>query len=99
MCGLKESDVVYIINQVKNIDKIERLAIFGSRARGNHRQNSDIDIVVYGGGIDKALIYRLYEVLEENAPYPYFVDIVSYDMADDVLKKEIDLNSVILYVK
>ncbi len=99
MCGLKESDINYIVKQVQEIVEINKVSVFGSRAKGTYRENSDIDIVVYGTNLNKSLLYRLYELLEENAPYPFFVDIVDYESADEILKKEIDLNSVVLYVR
>ncbi|MFV0341465.1 MAG: nucleotidyltransferase domain-containing protein [Anaerocolumna sp.] len=99
MYGLKESDVNYIINQVQKIDEIEKVSIFGSRAKGTYRENSDIDIVVYGTNIDKLLLYKLYELLEENAPYPFFVDIVHYEVSDEILRKEVDINSIVIYAR
>lgn len=99
MCGLKESDINYIIKQIQRNDEIEKASIFGSRAKGTFRENSDIDIVVYGSQISKSLLYKLYELLEENAPYPFFVDIVNYESADEILKEEIDLNSIVFYVR
>ncbi len=99
MYGLKDSDINYIIKQVQGIEEIEKVSIFGSRAKGTYRENSDIDIVVYGKDMNKSLIYRLYELLEENAPYPFFVDIVDYQLADEILKREIDFNSIAVYIK
>lgn len=96
MYGLKESDINYIIKQVEGIEKV---SLFGSRAKGTYRENSDIDIAIYGNYVSKTLLYKLYELLEEKAPYPFFVDVVAYEFADEVLKEEIDLNSVVLYMK
>ena len=31
---------------------VERLVLFGSRARGTHSERSDIDLAVYGGDFD-----------------------------------------------
>lgn len=93
MYGLKESDINYIIKQVEGIEKV---SLFGSRAKGTYRENSDIDIAIYGNYVSKTLLYKL---LEEKAPYPFFVDVVAYEFADEVLKEEIDLNSVVLYMK
>lgn len=99
MCGLKESDIDYIIKQVQGIDEIEKVSIFGSRSKGIFRENSDIDIVIYGTYINKSLLYKLYELLEENAPYPFFVDIVHYESSDEILRKEIDVNNVVVYAR
>ncbi len=97
MLGLRDNDIEYIINQVKEINEIEKVVVFGSRAKGINKYNSDIDIVVYGEGISKRLIFKLYELLEENAPYPYLTYIVHYEKANDVSKKEINDNNVVLY--
>ncbi|MFV0441819.1 MAG: nucleotidyltransferase domain-containing protein [Lachnospirales bacterium] len=97
MYGLKESDINYIIKQVQKIDEIKKVSIFGSRAKGTYRENSDLDMVVYGMHVSKPLLYKLYELLEENAPYPFFVDIVHYESSDKILKKEIEVSSVVVY--
>ncbi|MDR2571051.1 MAG: nucleotidyltransferase domain-containing protein [Oscillospiraceae bacterium] len=48
--------------------------IFGSRAKGNFRHNSDIDIAVWG---DEINIGRLLTELDE-LPTPYKFDLVDY---------------------
>ena len=57
--------------------------VFGSRARGNYKEASDIDIVVYGElkNQDKIKILNDFDLLD----IPYMVDIVFYQ---DLLKEE-----------
>ncbi len=97
MLGLRSSDLEFINKQFINYPNISKASIFGSRAKGTYKHNSDIDIVVYGDNIDQRMIFKLHELLEENAPYPFYVDIVSYKLADDILKKEIDSSQVVIY--
>lgn len=33
--------------------KLEKVVLFGSRARGTNRERSDIDLAVFGGGVDR----------------------------------------------
>ena len=33
--------------------KLEKVVLFGSRARGTNRERSDIDLAVSGGGVDR----------------------------------------------
>ncbi len=97
MFGLRAKDIEFITNQSKEIEEVEKVAIFGSRAKNMYKENSDIDIVVYGEQVNKKTLYFLYEKLEENAPYPFFVDIVNYEKANELLKKEIDDSSIVIY--
>lgn len=46
--GIKEQ-VLAEINKLAEIHQIEKLVLFGSRARGDFRERSDIDLAVYGG--------------------------------------------------
>jgi predicted nucleotidyltransferase len=45
--GLKESLLQDIIGVISKYPDIKRAVIFGSRARGDYRYNSDIDIAVF----------------------------------------------------
>ena len=58
-------------------DQITQVDMFGSRAAGTHRPNSDIDLVICGN-VSKADIDRLRTLfIESNLPVS--VDIFSYD--------------------
>lgn len=54
--NLPERVVREIVFFAKKHD-IEKIILFGSRARGTHTKRSDIDIVIYGGIFD--LFYRI----------------------------------------
>ncbi len=57
-------------------DRIERVAVFGSRAQGRHHPNSDLDLVIYGSA-DNAICDRLWTLFHESR-LPFAVDIASY---------------------
>lgn len=70
------------IDQIKAIlapfsHMITRVDLFGSRAKGTYRPNSDIDLVIHGA-IDEKTIDRLTSIFLES-PLPYKVDIKSYE--------------------
>ena len=46
--GLTTSELTDIVNLFKNIPQIEKAILFGSRAKGNFRPGSDINIALYG---------------------------------------------------
>jgi predicted nucleotidyltransferase len=55
---------------------IEQVAVFGSRAQGTQRQNSDLDLVLYGTA-DEAVCDRLWTLFQESR-LPFSVDVQSY---------------------
>ena len=48
MYGLKESLIEEIVGLAKKND-VERLILFGSRARGDYKERSDVDLAFRGG--------------------------------------------------
>lgn len=57
---------------------IERVGLFGSRATGHHRPNSDIDLVIYGA-LDEPTVDRISTLLNESS-LPVKVDVVAYHL-------------------
>lgn len=48
--GLKEELINEIVSFAKEYD-VEKLIIFGSRARGDYKERSDIDLAIKGGDV------------------------------------------------
>ena len=55
--GLKEEIINNIVNQLAKHENIKKALVFGSRARGDYRYNSDIDIAVFADGEVSACVY------------------------------------------
>jgi predicted nucleotidyltransferase len=95
--GLKDSDLNYIRQIVKNFPEIDDIVIFGSRAIGNYKPGSDIDICIKGKNISLDTVSKLKAALEDMGPLPYFVDIIDYNNIDNLeLQKHIDEFGIIL---
>lgn len=73
----------------------EKIVLFGSRARGDNREKSDIDIAVYG--LDKNKRVRFSESVDELPTLLKFDIIFIDDTTDPVLIKNIEKDGVILY--
>ena len=58
--------------------KITRVGLFGSRATGNHRPYSDIDLILYGE-VGEGDIDRLHTLFEESS-LPMEVDVNAWDL-------------------
>jgi len=57
--------------------EIEEVVLFGSRAKGNHRPESDIDLAVRGIE-DERVVEALADELDE-LPLPFLFDVKSLD--------------------
>jgi predicted nucleotidyltransferase len=89
--GLLTRDIKSIIGVLRIFPEIEKAVIFGSRAMGNYKKGSDIDIAIYGQGITNQLVIKIRSILNEEQPIPYFVDLVGYNViTNENLKKHID---------
>lgn len=100
MFGLIERDIEYIVKAMKQFSEIEKAIIFGSRAMGNYKKGSDVDIAIVGEGINSKTLYKLDDYLNEVYPLPYFFDILQYSsITNENLKNHIDSKGKIIYEK
>lgn len=75
---------------------VEKIVLFGSRARGDHNPRSDIDLAIYGPNISPQTWTALLEDIEQ-ADTLLTIDCVHYDKANVSLKAAVDHEGVILY--
>ncbi len=80
--GLSETDLQYIVEGIQHFPEIKQAAIFGSRAKGNYRRGSDVDIAIWGARVNFDTVARLHALLEEESPMPYFFDIIDFSHLD-----------------
>lgn len=79
-------------------DRIERVGVFGSRATGKARPNSDIDLVLYGD-VDSDLENRLWTLLEDS-DLAVTVDLAAYPLVvHPGLKRHIDATAVTVFTR
>jgi predicted nucleotidyltransferase len=74
--GLTERDMKTFRDIFNKYPEISEVFIFGSRAKGNYKQGSDIDLAVMNNGISDKTIAHLKEEFEESN-LPYTVDIIN----------------------
>jgi predicted nucleotidyltransferase len=98
--GLKDADLEIICSVFLNEGKIEEAIIFGSRAQGNYKNGSDVDIALKGKDIDAGIISHISYQLNEETLLPYKFDIINYHtITNDDLVEQIDLTGIIIYTK
>ena len=100
MCGLTDKDLIYIVDGIKKYSEIDKAIIFGSRALGNFKKGSDIDLTICGAEITKDILNELYDYLNVVCPLPYFFDLSHCEsITNDNLKKHIDEYGKLIYKK
>ncbi len=76
-------------------NKIEKVILFGSRARGTNTERSDIDIAVYGDNFDD-----FYWAVNENVNSLLLFDIVDLNRGiSEKLQEEIERDGITIYEK
>jgi len=74
--GLSVSDLAIIRSALARNPRIRRVLLFGSRAKGNYRTGSDIDLALVGDHLTRQDIVETSMTLNEETPLPYRFDVV-----------------------
>ncbi len=95
--GLLDSETEQIISILSNNIKIEKVVLVGSRAKGNFKNGSDIDLSLFGNQITLNDILDA-SILIDDLQLPYKVDLIIYDrIKERKLKDHIDRVGITLY--
>lgn len=96
---MKDEVINYIITIAGDIATVEKVMLFGSRARGDGNDKSDYDIAVFGTFTQKDKTVIEYGIKYE-APTLKKIDLVFFnDCKNEELKKNILKDGIILYDK
>ncbi len=89
------------LNQIKDLvlselkDDQMKIFVFGSRAKGNYRPGSDVDIgFIPQGRLNAGKISFLKEKIEDSN-IPYKVDIVNFNEVSDEFRRQAMKNTII----
>lgn len=94
---LRHSDLITLRSILRRYPAVRQARIFGSRATGNARRASDIDLAISAPDISATEWCSLYEALE-SAPIIYELDIVrEEDVIDEQLRAAIQRDGIVIY--
>jgi predicted nucleotidyltransferase len=93
--GIKQQELAQILSIFRHHPEIKKVILFGSRAKGTSRQNSDIDLAV-DGVIDDLQIEALAMELDElSLPYKFdvksLVGIRNSALVDHIARVGVDI--------
>jgi uncharacterized protein len=77
MFGLTKQTIEAIQNVLQEYPKVEKALIYGSRAKGNYRPGSDIDLTLLGQNMDLTTLHKIEDNLDDLL-LPYKIDLSIY---------------------
>lgn len=80
--GISDQDIVMIQKVMTGYPAIEEVVIYGSRAKGNYKTGSDIDLMIKGT-MSREAFHRLEYDLDELM-LPYQFDLAMIDTIDNL---------------
>jgi predicted nucleotidyltransferase len=80
--GLKQHTISAIQNVFARLPEIEQAVLYGSRAKGNYRPGSDIDLTLFGDALTYTQLDRI-ETEIDDLLLPYTVDISLHTQIDN----------------
>ncbi len=94
--GLKERELKEILNILASFDNVERAIVYGSRAKGNYKPFSDIDLTLCGDGLTQTDVLRIADRFEDsNLPYLFdisdFSKLTNPDLIDHIERRGITI--------
>ncbi|HAO22117.1 MAG TPA: DNA polymerase III subunit beta [Desulfobacteraceae bacterium] len=75
--GISDKSFEILLNIMKSYPQIEEAFIFGSRAKGNYKHGSDIDIALKGEKLSNDIIWDITALLNNEMPIPYKTDVLA----------------------
>ena len=97
MFGLEEKEIGLLQSLFIHFPEIEKVILYGSRAKGNYKPFSDVDISLVGESITHNLRNHIDNAIEELS-LPYFFDInIYHKLHNPNLIDHINRRGVVLY--
>lgn len=95
--GLPEATVTKICDVFARFPEIEKAVVFGSRAKGNYKTGSDIDLTLYGAQLTNNLCATIASELDDLL-LPYTIDLsVFEEINHDKLREHIERVGIVFY--
>lgn len=80
--GLKENVIDDIIAVFSSFPEVEEVLLYGSRAKGNYKQGSDIDIAIKGHKLNLSVLNKM-SIKLDDLYLPNTFDLSVYDYIDN----------------
>ena len=75
--GLEERTIAKICEVLARYPAVEQAVLYGSRAKGNYKPGSDIDLTLCGSGVTTGLCATIDDALDDLL-LPYTIDLSAF---------------------
>jgi len=97
--GLSEQTIERINSVFARHPEVEKVVLYGSRAKGTYKPGSDIDLTLYGNEISQKETNKILDELEE-LDLPYSIDLSVFSRLSHVqLRDHIERVGVVFYAR
>jgi type I restriction enzyme S subunit len=83
MYGLKKQHINAINSIFLIYPQIKKAILYGSRAKGNYRNGSDIDITLVGDDLDLTILFKIETELDDLL-LPYKIDLSIFHQIENI---------------
>ena len=97
MFGLYDKSYKEVLAILANCRSIKEVVIYGSRAKGNYREGSDVDITILGDPIPKDITKLWHDLDDSFIPYKFDISVYN-NLKSDSLKEHIDRVGKTFYI-
>jgi predicted nucleotidyltransferase len=80
--GLQDSTIRKIREVIEHYPQVEQVILYGSRAKGSHKNGSDIDLTMCGTALTTKTLFEISEDID-NLHLPYTIDLSIFSAIDD----------------
>ena len=95
--GLSDATVARILGVFARFPAIERAVLYGSRARGNFKPGSDIDLTLFGEALASDVCWKIESKLDDLL-LPYTIDLsVFHELTNAELRGHIEREGITFY--
>lgn len=85
--GLSEKTCRTVRQILAACPQVDKAVLYGSRAKGNYKAGSDIDLTLFGQSLDPRLLISIAVALEASE-IPYTVDLSLFDQIENPALRE-----------
>ena len=75
--GLKEEEEQLLKSIFSKYDSLNKVIVYGSRAKGTFNERSDVDLAITESNIDRSLIGQIISEIN-NSNFPYLLDLQDF---------------------
>ena len=93
---LSPEELARICAILETVSSVDKAVLFGSRAMGHARHNSDVDIMLYGNGLKLLDIMQISSLLEETT-LPYQFDLIRHDVKNHALLDHVERHGKVIF--